>query len=70
MEQAIGFDGSTQAHTSRAAYAGFREDDLGVLKGGHLADFVILDPDFLHLDAVDDVPGGLVRSVYVDGKKV
>ena len=70
MEQAIGLDDSLHAHTSGAAYAGFRDHDLGILKAGHLADFVILDPDVQHLDSIDEIPDGLVRAVYMDGKIV
>jgi len=70
MEQAIGFDDSLEAHTRQAAYAGFRENDLGILRAGHLADFVILDPDFQHLDVVDEIPEGLVKAVYMNGEMV
>lgn len=70
MEQAVGLDDSIQAHTSGAAFAGFRENDLGLIKADYLADFVILHPDFQHLDAVDEMPHGLVQAVYVNGKKV
>jgi len=70
MNEAVGMVDSVKAHTHHAAFAGFREHDLGTLKAGHLADFVILDPDFQHLDAVDEIPEGLVRAVYMDGKKV
>jgi len=69
-EQAVGLNDSLEAHTRGAAYAGFREHDLGMLKAGHLADFVVLDPDFQHLDAIDEIPESLVKAVYMDGKKV
>ncbi|MBT3228458.1 MAG: amidohydrolase [Candidatus Marinimicrobia bacterium] len=68
--EAISLNDALEAHTRQAAYAGFREHDLGLLKAGHLADFVILDPDFQHLDAVDEIPGGLVEAVYMNGSKV
>ena len=70
MEEAIGLNDSLEAHTRLAAYAGFREHDLGILKAGHLADFVVLDPDFQHLDAVDEIPEGLIQAVYMNGSKV
>ena len=69
-EQALGLDDSVEAHTRLAAFAGFREHDLGILKAGHLADFLILDPDFQHLDAVDEIPAGLIQAVYMNGSKV
>lgn len=70
MDEAIGLNDSLEAHTRLAAYAGFRENDLGILKPGHLADFVILDPDFQHLDAIDEIPAGFIRAVYIAGDKV
>lgn len=70
MEEAMGLNDSLEAHTRLAAYAGFREHDLGILKAGHLADFVVLDPDFQHLDAVDEIPEGLIQAVYMNGNKV
>ncbi len=69
MEEAIGFYDSLEAHTRLAAYAGFREHDLGSLQAGYLADFVVLDPDFLHLDAVDEIPRRLIQTVYTNGRK-
>ncbi|MBC8376682.1 MAG: amidohydrolase [FCB group bacterium] len=69
-EQALGLDDSVEAHTRLAAYACFREHDLGILKAGHLADFVVLDPDFQHIDAVDEILEGLIQAVFMDGKKV
>ena len=35
------------AHTRTNAYTLFREDDLGSLEPGKLADFVVLDRDYL-----------------------
>ncbi|NQT61724.1 MAG: amidohydrolase [Candidatus Marinimicrobia bacterium] len=70
MEEAFGLNDSLEAHTRLAAYAGFREHDLGILKAGHLADFVVLDPDFQHLDTVDEIPEGLIQAVYMNGRKV
>ncbi len=69
-EEAVGFNDSLGAHTRQAAFAGFRDHDLGVLMAGHLADFVILDPDFQYLDSVDEMPEGLIRGVYMNGKKI
>lgn len=68
-EQAMALNDAIFAHTYRAAHAGFREHDLGMLRAGHLADFVILDSDFQHLDSVDELPQNLVEAVYMDGEK-
>jgi len=70
IEEAVGFNDALQAHTVNAAFADFREQDLGSLKAGQRADFVILDPDFQHLSAVEEIPQGLVKAVYMNGKKV
>ncbi|MBT4034891.1 MAG: amidohydrolase [Candidatus Marinimicrobia bacterium] len=70
IKEAIGLNDSLAAHTRLAAYAGFREHDLGILQAGYLADFVVLDPDFQHLDAMDEIPAGLIQAVYMDGCKV
>ncbi len=69
-KEAVSFNDALKAHTCQAAHAGFREHDLGVLQAGHLADFVILDPDFQHLDALDEIPASWVQAVYMNGKKV
>ena len=70
MEEAIGLDDSLEAHTRLAAYASFREHDLGTLMAGYLADFVVLGPDFQHIDSVDEFPEGLIQAVYMNGSKV
>ena len=70
MEESLGLEASLYAHTRDAAFAGFRDKDLGQLKSGYLADFVILNPDFLHLDAMAESPEKLVQAVYVNGQKV
>ena len=70
MQEVVGLKDSIKAHTRDAAYACFRENDLGRLKAGYLADFVILDPDFQHLDSIDDPPDHHVKAVYTQGQKV
>jgi len=69
-EEAVNLNDSLDAHTRLAAYAGFRDHDLGVLQEGHLADFIILDPDFQHLDSMDEIPTEIVRAVYMNGEKM
>ncbi|MCB1560048.1 MAG: amidohydrolase, partial [Xanthomonadales bacterium] len=55
--------------TLDAAYAGFAEDEVGSLKPGKRADFVILSADPLTADAskIDDIT---VLSTWVDGQAV
>ncbi len=67
-QEAVSFVTSVNAHTATAAFSGFRDHDLGKIKPGYLADLVILDPDFQHLDSIDEVPDNLVRIVYVNGE--
>ncbi len=69
-EEAVDFKTALQAHTLDAAYAGFRDHDLGKLKAGYLADFVILKPDFLDMGSFDKPPDDLIRAVYVNGLKM
>ena len=70
MEEAMGLNDSLEAHTHLAAYAGFREHDLGILKAGHLADFVILDSEFLKLESRVESPDKLILKIFVNGKEV
>ncbi|NQV50377.1 MAG: amidohydrolase [Candidatus Marinimicrobia bacterium] len=70
MDESLDLEASLKAHTHDAAFAAFRDKDLGLLKIGSLADFVILDPAFQHLDTMDDSPENLVQAVYINGQKV
>ncbi len=69
MGEAVDFTTALKAHTSDAAYAGFREDDIGRLRVGHFADLVILDPQFLDLKSTAVPPSELIVDVYVNGQK-
>ena len=44
-------------------------DNVGMIKEGYCADFIILDKDILEVDS-DDIDKVKVESTYVDGKKV
>jgi len=69
IEEALDFENALLAHTTGAAHAGFREQDLGMLKAGQLADLVVLEPEFLELASMETAPENLVRNVYVNGEK-
>jgi len=68
-EEAVSMETALEAHTTGAAYAGFRENDLGMLKEDYLADFVVLDPKFLELDFMERITENIVSSVYVNGNR-
>ena len=67
LAEAVDLTAALQAHTATAAFAGFREHDLGLLKPGHLADLVVLAPEFLSLGTQATCPHHLIQAVYVDG---
>lgn len=69
-KEAVSMETALEAHTVNAAYAGFRENDLGMLKEDYLADFVILDPEFLKLESNVEPPGKLIHAVFVNGQKM
>ena len=58
---------SLRGFTADAAYAGFNENEVGQLKPGLRADFVVLASDPLAMPAsqLDDLQ---VESTWVDGK--
>lgn len=67
-EESVDFPTALSAHTRDAAYAGKRDSDLGILKPGYLADFVIMDSRFLDINSYDSVPEDLIQAVYVSGE--
>jgi len=57
-----------RAYTSGGAYAGFREDEMGTIEAGALADLVVLDESpWEHSDAIRDID---VAATIVDGDVV
>lgn len=55
--------------TREAAYAAFREDDLGSLEPGKLADFVVLSHDILDVEPEQLLETRVLRTV-IDGREV
>jgi predicted amidohydrolase YtcJ len=68
-EQKISVEEALRAYTTGAAFAGFMENDRGVLRPGMLADFVILEKDIRNIEpaAIRDVK---VMKTVVGGKVV
>lgn len=68
-EQNITVEEALRCYTSGAAYAAGDDDRLGKIKGGYLADFVILDRDVLQIPTTELKSVG-VKTTYVGGKMV
>jgi predicted amidohydrolase YtcJ len=68
-EQKITLEEALRAYTTGAAFAGFMENDRGVLRPGMLADFVILEKDIRNIEpaAIREVK---VMKTVVGGKVV
>ncbi|HSR38186.1 MAG TPA: amidohydrolase [Phnomibacter sp.] len=68
-EQKITVEEALRAYTTGAAFAGFMENDRGVLRPGMLADFVILEKDIRNIEpaAIREVK---VMKTVVGGKVV
>ncbi len=65
-EQKLTLEETLRGFTAGAAYAGFAEDRLGVLKPGYRADLTIVDRDLFEADAAS-VLGSKVMMTVVDG---
>jgi hypothetical protein len=68
-EQKITVEEALAAYTTGAAYAVYREDRLGALAPGKLADLVVLSEDILAIDPAE-IEGVWVDVTMVDGKVV
>ena len=60
---------AVRGFTLDAAYAGFQDDDLGTIEVGKLADFTIVEGDFLNTPA-EEIPRTRVRYTVVGGRIV
>lgn len=58
-----------RAFTIDAAYAAFQEDRVGSLKGGKLADFVVLSSDIMTIPA-QEIPKTQILTTYLGGRAV
>ncbi len=68
-EQALTVEEALRAMTVTSAYASFAEDELGSLRVGHRADFVVLSANPLEIQA-DALLKIDVRQTWVDGARV
>ena len=69
MRHPISREDALIAHTRRNAYFFFRENDLGSIQPGRLADMVVLDRDYLTVPA-DDIKNIKPQLTIVGGKVV
>lgn len=68
-EQKITLDEALRAYTRSAAFAGFQDKDLGVLRAGMLADVVVLDRDLSKV-APETIADAHVQFTVVGGRVV
>jgi predicted amidohydrolase YtcJ len=68
-EQKITLEEALRAYTWGVAYAGFRDDRIGVLRPGMLADLVLLDRDLFRV-APETIHEARVRATIVGGRVV
>jgi predicted amidohydrolase YtcJ len=68
-EESLNLQQALQMYTLNAAYALSREQDLGSLEAGKLADFVVIDRDILN-STVDDIRDTRVLQTYLGGELV
>jgi predicted amidohydrolase YtcJ len=68
-EQRISMEDALEAYTLNGAYGVGREDELGTLEKGKLADFIVLDRNLLKIDA-EEIRGTKVLKTFMDGKCV
>ncbi len=68
-EEALTREQALRFYTRNNAYLLFREEEIGTLEPGKLADFVLLDRDILACP-VDDIRDTRVLATYLNGKRV
>ncbi len=68
-DQAISREQALRLYTSQAAYLTFEEDEKGSLEPGKLADFIILDRDYLTCP-IDEVKDIQVLATWLGGRPV
>jgi len=65
----VDLQSTLEAYTANAAYINYRENDLGVLKPGYLADIAVLDQNIFKM-ADEDLKNFQIAATYFDGELV
>ncbi len=68
-DEAITLTQSLQAYTSTAAYGVFRENELGTLEAGKLADLIVIDCDLFNVPT-ERIKDARVELTMMDGKVI
>lgn len=68
-EEALTREQAIRFYTVNNAYILFREEQVGSLEPGKLADFIIVDRDILSCP-LDQIRGTQVLATYLDGKRI
>ncbi|WP_342605469.1 amidohydrolase family protein [Peribacillus sp. FSL E2-0159] len=58
-----------KAYTAGSAYGTFRDEELGTLEVGKLADIIVLERNLFEMP-VEEIPNTKIRLTIVDGKVV
>jgi predicted amidohydrolase YtcJ len=66
-EECLTFEEAMELYTYNAAFAVFKENEIGRIEVGYRADFIVLDCD-VHADPTL-LPKAKVLEVWVDGKQ-
>ncbi|MGR6117585.1 amidohydrolase [Aeribacillus composti] len=67
--ESISLSEALKNYTSTPAYGSFRENELGTLEPGKLADIVVLDKNLFDI-SIEDIPSTEVKMTIMDGKVV
>jgi hypothetical protein len=69
IDQAISRHEALKTFTSNVAYMWHEEDRMGTISMGKLANFVVMDRDFMH-DDFKDIENAVCLATIVDGEVV
>jgi predicted amidohydrolase YtcJ len=68
-EECVDLDTMIAAYTINGAYANHREDDLGSIEVGKVADLIVLDKNLFEIPS-EDIAKARVQLTLVEGEEV